>query len=257
MKAQQVNENFFSKKRKPEKGDTVKIKTLEGEPRGEVYDITGYNNRSYWVDLGAFGKLEFSHFELDIVNEGVKDVLKPKSPEEVKSIRDNLLTHIENGDVNIGNLSVDEVDHENKKITLSQEWDRSTSETMLFFDYDRIGKRSDFYFEIKIVIDLNNGTISGTGNVTHEDVDGWSLDYAAEPATFNDILDIEELVDELAGSIEYGNTFEHSLRKYLGPPDDEKEEDYDTICAFCGEEFTTYEGADDICDDCSDDDDED
>ncbi len=51
-------------------GDIVEIPSFEGSPRGKVYDIIKLNTRiledpwSYWVDLGRFGKMEFSKDEL-------------------------------------------------------------------------------------------------------------------------------------------------------------------------------------------------
>jgi hypothetical protein len=47
-------------------GDKVKITSFVGNPIGEVYFITG---DSYWVDLGKFGKMEFSKFELEVIVE--------------------------------------------------------------------------------------------------------------------------------------------------------------------------------------------
>lgn len=46
-------------------GDVVSVISLEGNPSGIIYDITFFKKRtSYWIDLGKFGKMEFSHFEL-------------------------------------------------------------------------------------------------------------------------------------------------------------------------------------------------
>ena len=50
--------------KKIEIGDKVMVTSFEGNPIGEVYDITG---RSYWVDLEKFGKMEFSDFELKVL----------------------------------------------------------------------------------------------------------------------------------------------------------------------------------------------
>jgi hypothetical protein len=63
----QMNESFWNKPKKDriEVGDGVKVTSFEGEPEGVVYDI---RNGSYWVDLGKFGKMEFSDFELVKLN---------------------------------------------------------------------------------------------------------------------------------------------------------------------------------------------
>lgn len=78
------NENFSKLWRKSPKsdedikiGDKVMIPSFEGDPIGDVYDIdipntkllaslyrTSHDTRSYWVDLGKFGKMEFSREEI-------------------------------------------------------------------------------------------------------------------------------------------------------------------------------------------------
>jgi hypothetical protein len=59
--------NFFKSKEQIKKidiGDKVMVISLEGNPIGEVYDISG---NSYWVDLENFGKMEFSDFDLKVL----------------------------------------------------------------------------------------------------------------------------------------------------------------------------------------------
>jgi ribosomal protein L21E len=66
-KEQKRREELFGTKnlsKKIEIGDKVMVISLEGNPTGEVYDITG---NSYWVDLEKFGKMEFSDFELKVL----------------------------------------------------------------------------------------------------------------------------------------------------------------------------------------------
>lgn len=64
------NENFSKSNGDIKIGDRVIIPSFEGDPIGLVYDITILNTKllddptSYWVDLGKFGKMEFSREEL-------------------------------------------------------------------------------------------------------------------------------------------------------------------------------------------------
>jgi hypothetical protein len=64
------NENFSKSNGDIKIGDRVMISSFEGDPTGVVYDIITLNTKllddptSYWVDLGKFGKMEFSREEL-------------------------------------------------------------------------------------------------------------------------------------------------------------------------------------------------
>ncbi len=71
-KEQRNREDLFGTKnlsKNIENGDTVMAMSLEGNPMGKVYDITGNEKTgfSYWVDLERFGKMEFSKDELKVM----------------------------------------------------------------------------------------------------------------------------------------------------------------------------------------------
>jgi hypothetical protein len=75
-KEQKSKEDLFKTKnlsKNIEIGDTVMVISLEGNPKGVVYDITGNKlnpndkDKSYWVELDKFGKMEFSDFDLKVL----------------------------------------------------------------------------------------------------------------------------------------------------------------------------------------------
>lgn len=170
-----------------------------------------------------------THYNIDFTNEAFEDVFQPRSEEELKKTSRRILSQFENGEIDLGLLNVDNINHADQKITLSQSWERSTSETMLFFDYNQINKHSEFEFELEIVIDLKNGTISGEGIVTHDDVPNWSRKTIIGPEGISGDMarTLSDIGNAIGEEIEYNDAHVDSIKDFLGEPNDEVDDDFD------------------------------